>query len=307
MANLRRYVAAPAFTPLPFGLLSTLGSETRSPSSDVHFGLGVTYEVICGLGASTYNKCISVTGSGLATPPLPPSKTASNTLTARGATPFAVYTEIDCSAPGFWDRAEASAEEALARVEGYQVEKTLWTGAANGVTVMFPHLAANAQVLDEDGIVLQTAAVQVTGAAILDVVEGIGALEYALANCYEGVGVIHVPRNLAPHLAFANLLVREGPRYRTPNGNIVVLGAGYAGTGPDGTLTAGSTWVYATGMPFIYRDQARVLPVGQSIDRGRNTVKAIAERTYVIGWDCCHFAVRISSGGITTGAAFGAS
>lgn len=306
MSNLRTYVEPPTFTPLPFGLLTSLATEIRSPG-DPHWELGVTYEPLCGVGSSTYSKCVSVTGSGTAPAPNPPSKAATNTLSSRGATPFAPFVEVDCSAPGFWDRAEDTAEAALTRVEQFQVERTFWTGLANGVTVAFPHLAASSAVTDENGVVLQTAVTQVTGGAVLDVIEGIGLLEAALAGCYEGVGVLHVPRALAPAMAFGMLLIREGSRYRTPNGNIVVLGAGYTGSSPDGVVTPGSQWVYATGMPFIYRSRPRVLQVGQSIDRGKNTVKAIAERTYVIGWDCCHFGARISTGGVTTGASFAAT
>jgi hypothetical protein len=45
----------------------------------------------------------------------------------------------------------------------------------------------------------------------------------------------------------------------------------------------------------------------EALDRARNDVVLVAERTYVIGWDCCHFAVPVRLGGIPTGAVGGSS
>jgi hypothetical protein len=284
-------------------LLSTLTPELRSPA-DPHWQAGVTYEPLCGGSGTTFEECFSVTGVGFAPPTA--SKVDTGGLDRRGATAFTVYDRVDCSAPGFWERAEEVVGELLTETEQWQVERTFWTGVAGGQTVVFPHLAANAPVLDESGIVLQTAAVTVTGAA-LDVVEGLGRLESTVADCYSGVAVIHVPRTLAPALANAQLLVRDGTRYRTHNGNLVVLGAGYRGTAPDGSTPSGSAWVYATGAMFIYRGRPVILPIRDSVDRAENTINAIAERTYVIGWDCCHVGVNLSTGGIITGAVNGAS
>ena len=71
----------------------------------------------------------------------------------------------------------------------------------------------------------------------------------------------------------------------------------------DGVETAGVTWMYATGSMFVYRGRPVILPIRDSQDRTDNTVRAIAERTYVLGWDCCHYAVPVSIGGVVTGAA----
>lgn len=297
------------FTPLPFGLLSSLGDRIQTPS-EPHWQSGVTYEPLCTATKSatgtTYEECYAVTGSGISPAIPPPSKVATGGLGERGATSFTVYAEVDCSAPGFWDRAEAIVSEMLTQSEQWQVERALWTGIAAGQPVVFPHLAANASVADTTGAVLQTVATQVSGGATFDVVEGIGALEAALADCYDGVGVLHVPRILAPALAHYGLLIQEGPRYRTPNGNIVVLGAGYRGTGPDGSTTDGAVWVYATGAVFIYRSTPTVFPRGTTLDRSENSMEALAERTYLVGWDCCHHGVKISTGGVITGG-FGSS
>lgn len=300
MTNVRQYVDPPTFTALPFGLLASV-TDLRSPA-DPHWQAGVTWQPLCGIGGSTYEKCLTVSGSGVAPVARPaPKSDTTETVAARGATAFSVFAEVDCSPVGFWDDAEASVGELLTHAEQWQVERAFATGAVAGAAnVMFPHLAANAVVTDESNITLQTAATTVTGSTV-DVVEGVGRLEQALADCYDGVGYLHVPRMLAPALAFANLLVRDGPRYRTPSGNVVVLGAGYSGTAPDGSAPVGARWIYATGAVFAYRSRPRVLRDRDSLDRAKNTLKAIAERTYVIGWDCCHLGIPVSDGGIVMG------
>jgi hypothetical protein len=303
--NRREYVAAPAFTPRQFGLLTSLNDVVRTPVNP-HWQYGVTWESLCGDAGTTFDDCIVVTGSGTGQP-VPPSPAKADTgldLIKRGATPFTVFAEIDCSAPGFWDRAEEVVGDGLLRTEQEQVERALWTGIAGGQNVVFPHLAASAAISDEDGILLQTAGVSVSGNAVYDITEGLGRLEGLLASCYGGQGVIHAPATLAATFAAQGLVKPQGTKMLTALGNIVVFGAGYPGTSPSAPLDpspATSQWMYATGAMFIYRSRATIIPKRDSIDRAENTVKAIAERTYVIGWDCCHYAVQVTVGGEVAG------
>lgn len=288
----RTYVSAPAFTPLPFGLLSSFSPFIRTPT-DPHWQAGVIYESICAIGSTTYDECFSVTGTGtsVATVGPPASKAGTTEFTLRGATPFTVYAQMDCSVPGFWDRGIDAVNQAFTQAEQWQVENAFWTGIAGGQELVFPHLAADTEIYDGD-VLLQSAVT--TGASGVGVVEGIGLLESALASCYDGVGVLHVPRALAPALADAMLLINEGGRYRTPNGNIVVLGAGYTGSAPGGTTVDGSTWVYATGALMIYRSPTYTINGVDALDRANNTLKPIVERNYLLGWDCCHVGVNIT-------------
>lgn len=306
----RAYVNPPSFTPLPFGLLTTLAGDVRRPTDD-HWQFGVNYEPMCAESATTYGDCFAVSGTGLAPVGLPPSKTETASLGLRGATAFTVFAEVDCSAVGFWDRAVELVGNTLTQSEQWQVERALWTGVAGGQAVVFPHLAATTTVVDSLGVTLQTATTIVSGGltTALDVVEALGILESELADCYDGVGVIHVPRVLMPAFAEAQLLVRVGDHYTTPAGNIIVFGAGYQGTAPDGTNTPGTAWMYATGALFIYQSAPQVIPVQpttgggtNSFNRSTNTLHAILERTYVIGWECCHLAVNVTTGGVTAGA-----
>lgn len=295
MAGMRAVVDPPAFTPIPYGL-ATVVDWRPIQAADTHWLNGITYEPTCspsvsGFGATTYDECIAVTGIGA--PPAPAAKVDNVDKIFRGATPFTCYVEFDCSAVGNADAAER-ARDALSRSEGWQLERGFWTGRAGGgpsgtVQVVWPHLASNAQQLDDHGYVLNDAATQVTGGASpMHVVEALGLLEGQLADCYAGAGVVHIPQRLLPTLDAWGLVKTSGSVLKTLNGNRVAVGAGYPGTSPAGTSpTAGGQWMYATGAVFGYRGDVQIFGGGGQMDRSKNTIKMIAERTYVLGWDCC--------------------
>jgi hypothetical protein len=285
----RQLIALPtAFTALPYGLWDTI--QTPSPDG-VHWQQGVTWEDRCPTGDSTYDECLSVTGTGA--PPEPAAKTANVTQDSRGATPFTVYARFDCSPIGLGD-AQRIAQDALSRVEQLQVEEAFWTGAAGGQTVVFPHLAADAEVADGEIILQTVASPVVTGA---DAAHALGALEQELADCYGGQGLIHVPRSALATLAAWNLVRDVDGRLLTPGGNLIVAGGGYTGTGPDGSApAAGTTWIYATGAAWGYRSDVFFSQVRDSLNRSSNTLQMLAERNYLIGFECCHLAAHIVLG-----------
>lgn len=289
MAGARQIVDPPTHTSLPYGLWDTI--QHPAPTGP-HWQQGVTWIERCPDGGTTYDECLAVTGMGA--PPEPSAKADNVDQTFRGATPFTVYTEFDCSPVGLSDAATA-ASDALARVEQHQVEAAFWTGTAGGQSLVFPHLAADAEVLDTQSIILQPVATPVvTG---VDVVTGLGELEQALAECYPGQGVIHVSRSVLPSLASWNLAVEADGRLMTPAGNLIVVGGGYPGTSPAGAaFPEGESWIYATGPVFGYRGDVFVTSVRDSLDRSENTVRMIAERTYVIGFECCLLAALVYLG-----------
>lgn len=289
MAGARQIVDPPAFGLLPYGLWDA--AQVRS-ADNPHWQQGITWIERCPDGGTTYDECLSVTGTGA--PPEPPAKADNVDQTFRGATPFTVVAEFDCSPVGLRD-AETVASDALARVEQQQVEAAFWTGSAGAQTVVFPHLAADTEVLDAQDIVLQTvASPAVTGA---DVAQALGELEADLADCYAGQGIIHVPRIALPTLAAWNLVEDRDGRLYTTAGNLVVVGGGYTGSGPDGSApAAGTTWIYATGAVFGYRGDVQVTSPRDSIDRSANTMRMIAERTYVMAFECCLLAANVQLG-----------
>lgn len=300
--SMRLIVNPPSWTRSPYGLLGSVDMRT----DDAHWQMGVTWEDICGGTGTTVADCDTsapvVTGYNMI-----PSLAQTTARTIYGATPFTVYAEVDCSPVDFYENREALMAAALARFEDYQVERTFWTGIAmdrnnqGGFTnAVLPHLAANSAITETQlGRVttLQMSATVVTGAA-LNAVDALGVLEGALVGCLGGQGMIHVPQALAPTLAL--LLKPQGGRLLSPNGNTVVIGGGYPGTSPTGTApTLGTCWMYATGPVFAYRSAPimRLLndPNSAPVDRNVDTVKAIVERTYVLGYDCCLFAQLVNT------------
>lgn len=289
----RQLIDLPAvFTSLPYGLWDSI--QTPSPDG-VHWQQGVTWQERCPTGDTTYDECLAVTGTGA--PPEPPAKTANVDQTSRGATPYTVYAEFDCSPVGLGD-AQSIASDALARIEQLQVEEAFWTGVAGGRPVVFPHLSANTEVLDGETVLQPVATPVVTGA---DVAHALGALEQELAECYAGQGLIHVPRSALATLAAWNLVDEVDGQLLTPGGNRIVAGGGYTGSGPDGAApAAGTTWIYATGAAWGYRSDVYFSQVRDSLNRSSNTLRMLAERNYLIGFECCLLAAHITLGVPTT-------
>jgi hypothetical protein len=298
MPGPRMIVPPPTFVDRPYGLWSVV--EDRSAQvAESHWRNGVKWQDLCGIGGSTYDPfCLQTS---------PDTKAANITTPNYAATPFVAFAEVDCSPIGYTSTEhEERASAALTRIESWQVERIFATGMAGGdANIAYPHLAATTAVTDlteTTTITLQCATTTVTGSTLLDVTEGIGRLEAALASCLNGRGVIHVPYILGEQLFRANAVKANGPQLQTQAGHLVALGAGYPGTGPDGTATPNAVWLYATGPVFGYRSTAERFRFVDSLDRSENTARMIAERTYVLGYSCCClYAVLVSVGGIVTG------
>lgn len=288
----RLLVPAPTRTPLPYGLLTV----AQTPDdSDQHWRMGVRYEPdACTPDEVTVEVC-PATGS-------PELKEPTGVWSTRAANAFTLYAMPVCGPVGNWNDYEEKVTRAFDSGEARALEFEFWTGTRGTI----PHLAANAAVTGtgfDANVVEQTAAVVVTGAPV-DIVEGIGLLEQSLADCYGHEGVIHVPQIALSHLKENNLAEREGDFLRSPAGHKIAAGSGYPGTAPDGTApSAGVYWLYATGAVFVRRTPIEITSNKvQALDRRVNDVYLVAERTYVLGWDCCHFAVPVRFGGDTSGA-----
>jgi hypothetical protein len=273
-------VDGPDFTLPPFSLESVVDWRT----GDKHWKAGVEWQSVCGESGSTYDECVlvgatsgTVTGSPVPFPePSPKASTASRQIF--GATPFTIFAEIDCSAVGFYDDSTELVVQRLERTEHRELE--------SNAVVTDTELNGNL-------VTLQQAATIVTGAATC-VEVALGLLEAAFASCYSGTGVLHVPAELIPLLNREFLLEQDGTKLHTTNGNRVVVGTGYPGSAPDGTVAANVRWMYMTSPIFGYRSEVRTFERETTLNRSVNTVKAIAERTYVLGYDCCLVAVPVS-------------
>lgn len=295
---LPQYVKAPIATPLPYGLMSVVQMPTDEMDNP-HWKNGIQYQrATCRPAESTIAQCPVVTGFGK-----DPTVTGVQT---KGAMPFTVYSSITCSpVGGFWEEAEQRTIQGLTDGEARAVERVFWTGNIDHPSgeEIFPHLAHDADVISPDGIVLLQPAASVITTGAVDIVEAIGRLESRLADCYGGIGVIHATRDMISHMSANYLLKEKGQQLQTMGGTPVAFGAGYTGIGPDDTEPpTGVTWIYATGAISLRRSEITVTSNRvQGLDRSINTLQLFAERTYVISWDCCLFAIPVSMGGVITG------
>lgn len=289
MATPRTVVNGPTAAPAPpYGLLNAVDWRT---AGDVHWKNGITWQETCPAAAgATVDPCY--VGTII-------TKARTHTRAVYGATAFTVFAEIDCSAPGFWDDSDALIRQAFGVSEGAAVELTFWTGsiAATG-GMQFPHLAANAQVLDDHGYILQLTATTVSGTAA-PIVAGVATLEKALMRCLQGVGVLHVSPAVAEAMQANFLLIPRSGKLYTVNGNQVVVGIGYPGTSPAGAAPVADTeWIYGTGPLMGYRSDITIVgDTASHLVRDVNTEKIIAERTYLLAYDCCLFATLVRNTG----------
>lgn len=310
MVNARALIEPPVFTPLPFGLLSA--AIDRTPEAPAHWEAGVTWQSYCPDSGLTYDPCFievrdnvddELTETDAVSGAIPLESQDANELFLRGATSFSVYAGFQCSPVGIWDRAEQLSADALTRTEAHQVERAVSVGQVTSVggTIegIFPHLQENTPLVEgQSGATLQTAA-QVVTATPQSLTVGLGLLEAALADCYHGQGVLHVPAVFGTQLSANTIVTQRGNALTTLMNNKVALGSGYPGDAPDAAAAEDVAWIYATGAVFYFRSQPRITQVEEFFDRSVNTVRAIAQRVYVVGWDCCHLAVPIDIGAVT--------
>ena len=196
------------------------------------------------------------------------------------ATPFTVYGSFTCSPVGYPDQAvqDLATTHLLTREEA-RVEQAFWTGDLGNI----PSLADAAT----------TDLTPVGGATDLNF--GLAMLEEWIVYTYGSLGVIHMPRGAALIGLGAYLLDITGGRLTTRLGTPVAAGGGYPGTSPAGVATNGEEiWLYATPAVFGYRSE--VFTSGPQLDRGTNTLTAVAERSYVLGFDPCGVAAILVGG-----------
>lgn len=241
---------------LPFGLFSVL--TPRSGSGDPHWGNGITWETL---------GCAPASGIGQVdcdpeTEPIGLPKTFAGSGEMGEAEPFTVYGSYSCSPVGHTvEYAQQRATEHLQAREEARVEQALWTG----------DLGNNTFSTDAESV-----------GSSLTVVKAVASLEKWLAQNYGSLGVLHMDRHLATVGLKEGVLAARGNVLYTVLGTPVVAGAGY--DGPE---------VYATPALLGYRSDIfpGVSPASAGFDRSNNDLYAVAERTYVVGWDPCGTAV----------------
>jgi len=287
------------FEPGRYGLASAINWV---PGGDPHWQAGVQYDTDCTEVAVTIMECISGAPSPI------PGKVPTWSRGTRGAHPFTVYEEVDCTPDvDWWEVGSQKALRALNNSGPMQLERTFQTGSVQ-VTggagpLNYPNLNSIGPIFASDGrILLQPASTIISGSP-LDIVEGLGALETAFGLCYDGLGVVHMPIRMAAEMCARNLVYKDGNVLRTWLGNKVVIGSGYDFTKGPGNATApgGSGWMWMTGPIFGYKAAPVVFDRTTQFDRSTNTYKVRAEQTYLLGWQCCLVAVLVTTGGEQAG------
>lgn len=185
----------------------------------------------------------------------------------------------------------AKATQKLEACTAKAIEAELWGGALKGD--VNPHLTSGTD--DEADVYVEDVSVagnSFTGA--------LAALEDYLAACScGGMGMIHMTRGTLIRGMLSGAVRRtsaDSYRLETPNGTIIVPGAGYPGTDPDGADEAGVEWMYATGPIAVRLSAITVTPPtmgpgdqSQAVDRATNLRTYWASRFAVVGFDpsCC--------------------
>ena len=298
MANLYEPITIPDFfQTADYGLLTAVNWLTPTNS---RWQNGITYQADCYALDVTFDPCI-VSGMGTDI-----NKLETWSRSFRGSMPFTTFAEEDCSAPIAYEDGQRQVLTALGHQNQFQLENQLWTGDGRGGMKTYPNLITDGGPIFAPGsnniITLQPDLLAITGNA-RDVVEALGLLEAQMGYCYSGAGVIHVTLEILEQMCANVLVYNRGGKLYTWAGNQVVAGRGYISSRGPTAVTAGTSWMFATSPIFGIQGQPRTFEPRESIDRSVNTMKFIAEQTFILGWTCCLIGILVSTGGVVQGTA----
>lgn len=267
-------VAAPARQPGRFGLFSV---TAEVPQPELRFQNGVEFDPVpCGPARGVSGACVDVGSVVIGDEEYGAALRLGANIDTVSALPFAVYGWYDCSSLGRpIGEGLARAREHLAAGEERAVEQAIHDG-----------LLDNAPAFDT--------AVDLTPGGGASAVDGLGILEGFIGGEYGGVGVIHMPRQAVARLS--GQVSRQGQHLETRLGNLVAAGGGYDLSQAAG-LAGDTATFYATSIPVMRRSEVFTTPDQEHIlNRNLNDVTAVAQRVYVIGWECVTVKVTVDIG-----------
>lgn len=279
MSPPRLHVPTPSSARHRYGLFSV---STFIEETNVHFQAGVEWEPFdCGPAAGIGNDCVEDT---VATTP---DKTYTQGVELLQFDPFTVYGNYLCSATGrSLDEAKERARQNLILGEERGVELALYDGVT-GVSNLSPHLTSS-----------DTVDITPTPGTAVTLEVGVALLEdYAYDNS-PFVPVLWFPRNTASVAASRQILEPYFSRrvLATELNSWAAATTIDGQTGPAGTAAgAGESWIFVTGRPYMRRSEIFSVPPDprKGFDKGTNDLALLAERTYVVGWQCLQAAVLI--------------
>jgi hypothetical protein len=252
-------VAAPARVALPYGLGSVLGWRNGD-----RWESGVSWSSLPCAPALGRSGVSCATDEADIIPGLPKPIEDAGGPAFGEADPFVVFGLYRCLAVGTSPQeAQDWADAALAQGEEARAEQALWTGDLGNT----PNLSgANGY------------APPVSVGAHTQAVDALAAVELAIATEYGSQGVIHISRRTA--VLLGRHVERSGQRLVTRNlGTPVVAGTGY----PDEPSIVGTPPLFGY-RSEVFNSSARP---GDLFDTQYNWMNAIAERTYLVGFDPC--------------------
>lgn len=236
------------------------------------------------LGGVQYivGNCGDAVGYAVNCAPALASKTFTNEPSFNTANPFVVYAGRLCGPVGF---TEAESQRLV-------FEKLKANEQAVVENVFSRQLFGQSPGLSNNPDVVTVAAVAGTNFA-----DQLGRLEAAFYAAYGYAGIIHAPVRSGMHMAEQHLLTPDAEHplpgnqrvWRTAIGSAVSIG-NYAGNSPvDAAPAAGHEWIYITPPVKIWRQsdaQVFVSPIEGSLNRTTNQETWLAERSYVMGFEC---------------------
>jgi hypothetical protein len=259
LLNTYHLVSAPPAVPYRYGLFSVVEPRTAAIEGvtiDEHWRLGVQWQSqSCGEIKETTGPCIDAE-----VPALTPDDQLCSVLEYD---PFTLYAFNDDAIPGHTlAEHEANAIARLTKGEQYGAELHLYAA-------------------------MTAAALGPADATAYPIHIGLGLAEQSISEIYEAQGVLHMNRMTA--MACAPYLKVEGGRMMTALGTPVVVGGGYRSAGATATDLG---YIYATGPLVMYRGDIDTRQ--NAVNKAINSVSIIAQRDYVIGWDCVALSVAVN-------------
>ncbi len=268
------------FPPRRYGLLQAAVGPLDLPIHGRNGGMQYVTG-LCGTGFGYEIECVDDQDSKAA------AFTENGSTTVLGA-PFIVFATMQCGTAGFtFEENRALVMERLRGVEQSVVETVFSTST----------FGQSPGLVTADGITTVTGA----GDTVVDVLSELERARYCgfTGNLtqYGPPGYLHVAIPVLNALKAQHLVEWDGTRWRTPMGTVVSAGC-YANNTPAGAAPAdGVFWMYLTGQTTIWAtpDSAvQVAPVEGSLDRTNNQFLMMAEREYVVTYECGGFAKAVT-------------
>lgn len=266
--------------PLRYGLFQAANGPRDLPVHARNGGLRYVTS-ICGEGFGYEIACIDAQADKSA------AWTENGTTTVLGA-PFMVFATLQCGSVGYTtDEMNSLVMDRLRGVEQAVVEEVFSTST----------FGQSPGLITGDGITTVTGA----GDSVVHVLSELERARYCgfTGNTaqYGRPGVLHVAIPVLNALKAEHVIEFDGTRWRTPMGTVVSAGC-YANNDPAGVAPAdGVFWMYLTGETTIWRssDQFVMENIRQSspegtLDRVTNQYMMLAEREYVVTYECGGFA-----------------